>query len=175
VSRIARRTSVRAATAALAVVLLPALTGCAIGSSAATGAQLASGNGANATAGDLLIRDITIVLGKTDATRATLIGTVVNTGTSDEALTTVSLIDPKGTTTITGAQAMGGTLPLPPTSSTRVGYNSDDHVDITGLTVDPRRFVTVELAFKNAGRVRMSVMAVPPTGIYEGIGSLSAS
>ncbi len=174
--RIARRTSVRVAAAALAVVCLPALAGCAIGSSAATGLQLASGNGANADAGALRVRDLTIVQGKDGTPTGTFIGTVVNTGGTPDALVGVRIVDPPaGQVLITGTQASGGRLPFPAASSTRIGYNSDDHIDVAGLAVGPTQFVTVELQFESAGRVQLQVMAVPPTGIYEGIGPLSAS
>jgi copper(I)-binding protein len=176
VPRIARRTSVRVAAAALALVALPALAGCAVGTSAGTGLQKASGNGANADAGALRVRDLTIVQGKDGAPTGTFIGTVVNTGDSPDALVGVRVVDPAaGQVLITGTQAADGKLPFPGVSSTRIGYNSEEHIDVVGLTASPTQFVTVELQFEVAGRVQLQVMAVPPTGIYEGIGPLSAS
>lgn len=168
-----RRTRHVVAASALTLALVSTLSGCASGFSAGTSLQKASGNGANANLGDLQIRDITIV--KVDgSTDATLIGTIVNRGSEDDALTAVTLLDPAGTATIGGSAAVAGALPLTTLSATRVGYASEDHVDISGLTAAPTQYVTVELQFKRAGTVQMDVMAVPPTGIYEGIAPLSA-
>ena len=169
-----RRTRHVVAASALALALVSSLTGCASGFSAATGIQGASGNGANANLGDLQIRDITIV--KVDGSpQGTLIGTIVNRGTEDDALTGVTLVEPTGTATIGGTAAVGGALPLKTITYTRIGYNAEDHVDITGLEASPTQYVTVELSFQRAGTIRMDVMAVPPTGIYEGIAPLGLS
>jgi hypothetical protein len=169
-----RRTRLVVAASALTLALAPTLAGCASGFNAATGIQGASGNGANANLGDLQIRDITIV--KVDGSpQGTLIGTVVNRGSEDDALTAVKIVEPAGTATIGGTAAVGGALPLTTLSSTRIGYNTEDHVDIAGLEASPTQYVTVELQFQRAGTVQMDVMAVPPTGIYEGIAPLGAS
>ncbi|MFC6236562.1 hypothetical protein [Longivirga aurantiaca] len=169
-----RRTRHVVAASALTLALVSSLTGCSTGFSAATGLQAASGNGANTNLGDLQIRDITIV--KVDGSpQGTLIGTIVNRGTEDDALTGVTLVEPTGKATIGGTAAVAGTLPLKTSTYTRIGYNAEDHVDITGLEASPTQYVTVELQFQRAGTVRMDVMAVPPTGIYEGIAPLGLS
>jgi len=169
-----RRPRPAIAAAAIALALATSLTGCSSGFYAATGVQGASGNGANANVGDLQIRDITIV--KADGSpQATIIGTIVNRGSADDALTSVRLIGTPGTATIGGTAAVGGALPLPQSSSTRIGYNAEDHVDIAGLEATPTQYVEVELAFQRAGTIRMDVMAVPPTGFYEGIAPLGTS
>jgi uncharacterized protein YdeI (BOF family) len=160
-----------AAAAALTLSLALTLSGCGIGFQAATTTQRASGNGANANVGDLQVRDITIVTA--DAGAGTIIGTIVNRGLEDDALVGVDLIDPAGKVTIGGTAAVGGALPLEAQTSTRIGYNAEDHADITGLTVSPTQYVKVRLRFKVAGTAEMLVMAVPPTGIYEGITPLS--
>ena len=167
-----RRTRHVVAASALTLALVSTLSGCASGFTAGTSLQKASGNGANANVGDLQIRDLTIVKADGD-TSATFIGTIVNRGGEDDALTAVTLVEPAGTTTIAGSAAVGGALPLSTLSATRIGYSADDHVDIAGLTAAPTQYVTVELQFQRAGTVRMDVMAVPPTGIYEGIAPLA--
>jgi len=180
VPRNARRISVRTATTALALTLalMPALSGCAIGFDAATGQQKASGNGATADIGALQIRDLTIVMGPSGSTSATLIGTIINTGADADALTGVTIISPADAkVTIAGAGVVDGALALPAgsranpsASSTRFGYNSETHVDVTGLTVSPSAFVQVQLTFKVAGQPKpLTVMTVLPIGIYEGI------
>lgn len=166
-----RRTRRVVAASALTLALVTSLTGCGSGFYAATGLQGASGNGANANLGDLQIRDITIV--KVDGSpQGTLIGTIVNRGSVDDALTGVTIVEPAATATIGGAAAVGGALPLTTLSYTRIGYNAEDHVDISGLDAAPTQYVKVELQFKVAGTIQMDVMAVPPTGIYEGIAPL---
>lgn len=171
------RLTARRSTAALVLALAvsASLTGCASGFNAATTAQGASGNGANVNLGDLQIRDVTIVQGAEGSRTGTMLITVVNRGVEDDALTAVTLVDPTGTTVITGTDAVAGALPLPAQSSTRVGYNSETHVDITGLEASPTQYVEVQLVFRNAGRVTLDVMAVLPQGIYEGIAPLGAS
>jgi hypothetical protein len=166
-----RRTRHVVAASALTLALVSTLSGCASGFNAGTSLQKASGNGANTNLGDLQIRDITIV--KVDgSTNATLIGTIVNRGNEDDALTGVTLVEPTGKTAISGSAAVAGALPLSALSATRIGYSADDHVDVSALTAAPTQYVTVELQFTRAGTVQMDVMAVPPTGIYEGIAPL---
>jgi len=171
------RLTARKSTAAvvLAVAVSAGLTGCASGFQAFTTTQRPSGNGANANLGQLQIRDVTIVQGAEGSRTGTMLLTVVNRGTEDDALTAVNLLDPTGTTLVTGTDAVAGTLPLPAQSSTRVGYNSETHVDITGLEASPSQYVQVQLVFRDAGRITLNVMAVLPQGIYEGIAPLSAA
>ena len=169
-----RRTRHVIAASVLTLALASTLTGCASGFNAATGIQVASGNGANANLGSLQIRDLTIV--KVDGSpQGTLIGTIVNRGTEDDALTAVTIVEPAATATIGGTTAVGGALPLTSISATRIGYVADAHVDISGLEAAPTQYVTVELQFQKAGTIEMDVMAVPPTGIYEGIAPLGTS
>lgn len=169
-----RRTRHVVAASVLAVAMVTSLSACSIGFYAATGVQGASGNGANANLGDLQIRDITIV--KADGSPAgTLIGTIVNRGVEDDALTAVRIIGTPGTPTIGGTAAVGGTLPVKAQNFIRIGYNAEDHVDFTGLEASPTQYLQVELQFQRAGTIRMDVMAVPPTGIYEGIAPLAAA
>jgi copper(I)-binding protein len=176
VPRTARRTVVRVAAAALAVALAPALTGCATGFDAGTQTQRASGNGANVDLAPLQIRDVTIVQGAPGSTSGTVLMTIVNTSTQAETLTGVTVLaPPAGRVVIAGAQATGGALPLPPLSSTRVGYNSDDHVDLFGFDIAPARYAQVQLQFAKAGQVTLPVMAVAPAGIYAGITVLPAA
>jgi hypothetical protein len=83
-------------------------------------------------------------------------------------------VDPTGATArITGTAVTSGQIPVPanrPTSAVRIGFNADDHVDITGLSIDPTAYAQVQFTFQNAGTVVVPTMVVPPTGIYEGLG-----
>ena len=172
--RTARPAAFRIAVAAAALALVPALAACGEGVNAGTSLQGPSGNGANVNVGPLQLRAITVVQAKT-GTAATIIGTIVNTGDADTLLG-ATITSPTGATvTLAGTAVQGGQLPLPAQSSTRVGFNSEEHLDVTGLTIAPTFFATVEFSFKTAGRVSTPVMVVPPTGIYEGLAPLTTS
>lgn len=174
--RTARRAVLRTAAAAVCLALVPALSGCAIGVDAFTTAQGPSGNGANANLGPMQLRAVTIVTGSDGSGAATILGTIVNSGATPDALVSVAITSPQGATvTLRGTALTGATLPLPAQSATRLGFTAEDHADITGLTIAPTAYATVELTFATAGRVTMPVMAVPPTGIYAGLGPLPAS
>lgn len=170
------RTAWRRTAAVLALVLVPVLSACSIGVNAGTSTQGPSGNGANADAGPMQLRGITIVTGSgASSSNASVIGTIVNTSpTQDDVLTGVTVVDPTGAkATITGTAVTSGQIPVPanrPTSAVRIGFNADYHVDITGLTIDPTAYAQVQFTFQNAGTVVVPTMVVPPTGIYEGLG-----
>ena len=172
------RTAWRRTAAVLALTLVPVLSACSIGVNAGTSTQGPSGNGASADAGPMQLRGITIVTGAGGGSDATILGTIVNTSpTVDDVLTGVTVTDPTGATaTITGTAVTSGQIPVPanrPTSSVRLGFNSDYHVDLTGLHIDPTAFAQVQFTVQNAGSVVVPTMAVPPTGIYAGLGPLA--
>ena len=175
------RTAWRRSAAVLALALVPVLSACSIGVNAGTTSQGPSGNGAsaNSSSGDIALRGITIVTGLGASTKATIIGTMVNQSLSqDDVLTGVTVTAPSGATaTITGTATSGGTIALPanrPTSAVRIGFNADYHVDLTGLKVAPSAFATVVFTFQKAGAVPVSAMAVPPVGIYAGLGPMTS-
>lgn len=173
--RNARPAAFRVAVAAAALALVPALAACGSGVTAGTSMQGPSGNGANANVGPIQLRAITAVQTKADPTKGTIIGTIVNTGDADTLLG-ATITSPTGATvTLAGTAVQGGQLPLPAQSATRVGFNAEEHLDVSGLTITPTFFATVEFSFKVAGRVSMPVMVVPATGIYEGLNPLSTS
>ncbi len=162
-----------AAVCAAALLALVPLTGCAIGFDAATRQQRPSGNGANADQGTIAIRGLTLVEGPADSRTGTFVMALVNTGADADALLSARLVDPAGgQAVILGTGTAGGSLPLPARSRTLVGYNSDIHLDVTGLTLSPTQFTLVELAFQKAGRVEVPVMSVLPTGSYEDVAPL---
>jgi len=169
-----RRAARATAAAAITVSAALALTGCGQGFDAGTTLQRPSGNGANTNAGPLQIRDVTIVKGSV-ANTGTVLLTVVNRGLEDDALVGVRLVDPTGRTQIGGTGAVGGKLPVPAQASTRIGFNSEEHVDIVGLDVAPTQYVALELQFEKAGNVPLDVMAVLPQGIYEGLGPIATT
>jgi hypothetical protein len=170
VPRTARPAVLRVAAVALAVALVPTLAACGAGADTGTSAQGPSGNGANANQGPMQLRGITLVQGPQGATTATVIGTLVNTGDADDVLLSTTVVSPTGAiVTAVGAGVQGGQMRLPGLSATRVGFNADDHLDVTGLTIAPTAFAQVEFSFQKAGRVVVPVMAVPPNGFYADI------
>lgn len=169
------RTAWRRTAAVLALALVPVLSACSIGVNAGTSTQGPSGNGANADAGPMQLRGITIVTGTGSSSNASIIGTIVNTSpTQDDVLTGVTVVDPTGATaTISGTAVASGQIPVPanrPTSAVRIGFNADYDVYLTGLQIDPTAYAQVQFTFQNAGTVVVPTMVVPPTGIYEGLG-----
>ncbi len=170
------RTAWRRSAAVLALALVPVLSACSIGVNAGTTTQPPSGNGAsaNSSSGTIALRGITIVTGLGASTKATVIGTIVNQSlTEDDVLTGVTVTDPTGATVTVAGPDAATTVPLPsgrPTSAVRIGFNADVKVDITGLTIPATAFATVTFTFQKAGAVPVSVMAVPPVGIYAGLG-----
>ena len=163
------RTAWRRSAAVLALALVPVLSACSIGVNAGTTSQGPSGNGAsaNSSSGDIALRGITIVTGLGASTKATIIGTIVNQSLSqDDVLTGVSVTSPSGATVTLSGPESATSIPLPsgrPTSAVRIGFNAD-------FKVDPSAFATVTFTFEKAGAVPVSVMAVPPVGIYAGLG-----
>ena len=155
------------ASALLATGLLltaPALTGCFSGPAATTSVQSTqnSGNGTDATVGDLDIENATIVLGPEGSGSATLIGSVFNNGTQDDTLVDVKING-------TPAVVTPGAEQIPAGGSTKYGYDSTNFINSYTFDAEPSAYVPVSLQFANAGVVEMSVLSVPATGIYEGI------
>jgi hypothetical protein len=157
------------------------MSGCAIGVAASTLAQGPSGNGSSANIGPLQLRAITIVTGPSGSSVGTFLGTIVNSGATDDALVGVTITSPTGATVTLRGSALSGTeLPLPAGQATRLGFTAEDHADVTGLSLVPSAYATVSFQFKVAGTLRTTatgapflVMAVPPQGIYDGLGPLT--
>jgi hypothetical protein len=164
------RRSLRIAAAALLVVAVPVLAGCASNEQDGTTGQQPSGNGASATVGPIQLRGITIVTGAAGLPTGTLIGTIVNTGTTPDVLQSVTITSPSGARAIIrGGDALAGTLPIRALDRVQIGYNSSTFIDVAGLTVQPSAFAQVQFQFKAAGSVTVPTMTVPPVGIYSGI------
>lgn len=165
----------RLAAVTLALALVPAMAACSVGPNAPTTAQGPSGNGTSANQGAIQLRAITIVKGGAGLPIGTFVGTFVNTGSEPDVLRSVTITDPKGsTTTVTGTNAVASTLLLPGFSSTQVGYQGTTHIDIRGLTIAPTAYAAVTFTFAKAGDITLPVMAVQPVGIYAGLGPITS-
>ena len=159
----------RVAAISLAVALTAGLTGCGEGFDAGTNTQQASGSGTNVTYNGIDLRQILLVAGPDGTSSAVMLGTIVNTG-ADDVLESVTILNPPGTSSyIAGTSTVNGTIPLPSKSSTRIGFNSEDHVDFHNISVPATSYVDMELRFANAGVIPVHVMVVPATGSFIGI------
>ncbi|MEO8775225.1 MAG: hypothetical protein ABI468_02785 [Candidatus Nanopelagicales bacterium] len=161
--------------AVVAVQLAAALTlgGCAVGVEALTSHQPPSGNGASVTNGDLAARGLLLVAGTKPGT-ATLVGTVVNAGTSDDAITGVSVAGSTPTVTLIDAGKSATTIALPARFSRQFGYDPATHIDLTGFTTLPGSFATVTITYATAGSATVDVLTVLPIGNYAGLAPLPA-
>ena len=174
------RFTTRRTAAASLLLVAPLLAAC---SDHSTSEQLPSGNGASASVGAIELRGITIVKSGAGIPIGTVIGTLVNTGTEGDTLTSVAVTSPSGsTTTIT---SLTGSLPLPPQSRVQIGQSTQigqaainitlpPTVNIKNFVIAPTAFAQVVFTFQKAGTVTVGTMAVPPTGIYAGPGPLSS-
>jgi len=162
----------RVAAACLATALAAGLTGCGVGKDAGTITQQASGSGTNVTYNGIDLRQILLVAGPDGTASAVLIGTVVNTG-PDDVIQSVTIMNPPGSTPyIGGTSTVNGTIPLAKNSSTRIGFNSEDHVDFHNISVPATSYVDLEMRFANAGVIPVKAMVVPAIGNFAGIGPL---
>jgi len=158
----ARRSSI--ALAVIALVALPALSGCWSGKEATTNVQsgMNSGNGVEAEVGTMKVVNVTLVKGD-GVGPAQLIGTVVNNGTAEDFLDSVE-VDGKpitfrpAITSIAGGQAVA------------FGYqDAAVKAPVRGVKPEISTYVPVTFNFQNAGQLKISVLTVPPTGFYAGI------
>jgi hypothetical protein len=152
------------AVAALIALCATALTGCFSGRGATTNMQatMNSGNGVTADAGPIHIENATLVLGPDGSKSATLLVRMVNTGPTADTLLGAAV---NGVT----ATITEGAGELAPGASVSFGFDSKNWINAYDLDVPASTYVPVQLAFKDAGLVTMSVLTVPPVGYYEGI------
>lgn len=151
-----------------------ALAGCAAGVDAATAHQPPSGNGASVTTGYLAARGLLLVAG-TDPGTATLVGTVVNSGTTDDAITAVSVAGSNPQVTITDLGKPTTSIALPARFSRQFGYDGTTHIDLTGLNTPPGSFATVTITYQSAGSATVDVLNVLPVGMYAGLAPLPSA
>jgi len=162
----------RVAAVSLAAALAAGLTGCGAGPDAGTSTQQASGSGTNVSYNGIDLRQILLVAGPDGTSSAVMIGTIVNTG-ADDVLQSATILNPPGSTPrIAGTSTVNGTIPLGAETSTRVGFNSEDHVDFTNISVPATSYVDMEMRFANAGVIPVHVMVVPAIGSFIGIAPL---
>ena len=148
---------------ALALVTLSSVTGCAIGFGANTSMQKPSGNGRYATAGDLEIRDATVVANPKDPSKGTLLVTIYNGGEADDALI--------GASSLEVASQANQSIALPAMQSIRIGFNSPIQIGLSSVSgaLVPGNVVPVTFHFANTQSVPMELLVNTNDGIFEGV------
>jgi len=148
---------------ALALVTLSATTGCATGFSAHTNSQKPSGNGRYATAGDLEIRNATIVANPKDPSKGTLLVTIYNSGQKDDAVIGASAVEV--------ASQANQSIALPAQRSVQIGYNSTIHVALSSVngSLIPGNLVPLTFYFANTPSLPMELLVNANDGIYAGV------
>jgi len=147
----------------LALATLSASTGCATGFSAHTNSQKPSGNGRYANAGDLEIRDATIVADPKNPSMGALLFTVYNSGQTNDALIGASSVD----VTSQANQSIG----LPALKHVQIGYNSTIQIALESVsgTLVPGTFVPLTFHFANTPSLPMKLLVNANDGIYSDV------
>ncbi len=153
--RTRRNRALAAVTAALSAALL---TGCASGFDATSIKPYAPSDGILANSGDLRILNILVV---STGANGVVSGSIVNRGTSKDALT--DLTSPDGTVDLTGSGK------IPPKGATRLGADTATSATISGLTRLPGETITLKLTFQRADPVTIRTVIVPASGDYASI------
>jgi len=146
-----------------AAVLL--LSGCATGFDAATNTQGDSGNGRSMDVGALQIRNATVVVDPADASRATVLMTVINTDDAvDDVLNGVAAAKSVGV-------AGEVNIPLPSKDVVNVGFESDYRIVLTSVTgeLEPGTYVNLSFLFASGQSAPMSLLINEKSGFYEDI------
>jgi copper(I)-binding protein len=170
------RTLRRATLAAATVFAVGALAGCGVGFNAQTN-LVKSSEGAEARAGDIVIRNAQLVSGGPDGSTAALVVGLVNEGETADALTDIRVNGGTaggtagGTTTGTGATESTlppGGLELPPGELVSIGSQNGPSVMLRTApgTLPAGSFVRLSLNFRTAGLVQLTVVVQDRVGPY---------
>lgn len=143
--------------------------GCAAGIDAPTnsqgGAAGGPGDGATTAVGDQLGRGLVLV---TDAQgRANLVGTLVNLGNDADSVASITVDGASGVTISAGGSSR---VALPARTSLPIGQGDGPQVTVNGLAAPIGQFVQVTVNYATAGSASTSVLTVPATGQWAGLG-----
>lgn len=161
-SRISRRLAL-----GLVAVALPALTSCVGSFEAQLDEPYTPGNAVSADTDDLRVRGVVAVA--PDDGAATLVGTILNEGDTDDALVAIRI--PGGQARIgTGGAPRSAPVPLPAGGIAVLGADSYQGeatpVAIQSRSVRPGYTVPVTFDFERAGSVQLNVLVVPRRGAF---------
>ncbi len=143
---------------AMALASALALSGCGIGFNAGTSQQKASGNGLVANVDALQIRGMTIVADTKNPTSGVIIGTIINTADTDNALVGVA-----AARTVVAVGTIN--VALPAKSSTQLNTAAETTVALNGQ-LTPGTYQNVQLMFADGKSIPASLMVVPNDGNY---------
>lgn len=143
------------------IVASTALAGCYNGPGATTTMQAMqpTGNGTQTAVGDMRIENATLI---TNDAVSSLVTRIYNDGQSPDVMTEVIIGGQQAAVQSTVTQ-------LDPGADISFGFpvGSPD-VIVTG-PFPVSQYVPVKISFLSAGSVEFTVLAVPPTGIYQGL------
>ena len=144
--------------AALALAGSLTLSGCAIGFGAGTSQQKASGNGLTTNVDSIQLRGLTIVADTQNPNSGVLIGTIINTADTDNALV--------GVAAARTVVAVGQTnVALLSKSATTLNSTPETTVALNGL-LTPGTYLNLQLLFADGTNIPASLMVVPNDDIY---------
>ena len=163
-----RRVPRRAALAALSVVTVAALSGCATGFNAETINVDSPGEGIDGRVGDVKIRGALLTNVEDEPGSGVLVMGVVNEADEPDALTEVRLLD--------GEPAdLGSSVALPPNQLVQFGteevapgavYGGTYVLDGPSDSFSVGEFVPVSFTFRDAGSVTLDLLVLEATGDY---------
>jgi hypothetical protein len=158
----------RAALAAVSLVTVAALSGCAAGFDAETINVDSPGEGVSGKVGDVKIRGALLADVEDEPGSGVLVMGVVNEGGETDALTEVRLVD--------GEPAdLGSSVSLPPNQLVQFGtaevapgatYGGTYVLNAPTDTFSVGGFVPVSFTFREAGSVTLDLLILPPTDVY---------
>lgn len=157
---------VRFLAAPLAVLAAAVLSACSVGVEAGT-LNEAPITGARADAGLIKIRNALVIAPAEDSGDATLSVTIVNDGTTEDALLGVELTGSDGPIPVT---LRPGTIDLPPETATRIPTDVRPTAVVDASTLQPGTYTTATFSFANAGSVDLSLLVVAPVGWWAEVG-----
>ncbi|MEI7630650.1 MAG: hypothetical protein WCJ73_05850 [Actinomycetes bacterium] len=162
--RLMRTTRPALVLATIAIALSGTLSGCYSGFKANTNEQSLtnSGDGTQAQIGQIRIENATLVLGPDGSSTATLLTTLVNQGDTADSLIGLEINKMPVYVTPGGGELAAG-------AAVSFGFNSSVWINSYEFTAPVSTYVPVKIQFRDAGIVTMSVLTVPPAGIYQGI------
>ena len=146
---------------AIALVGSLMLSGCGIGFGAGTSQQKASGNGLTTNLETIQLRQLTVVADTMNPGMGVLIGTIVNTADTDNALV--------GVASARTVVAVGQTnVALLAKSATTLNSSPETTVALSGL-LTPGTYVNLQLMFLDGTKVPVSLMVVPNDDFYSDV------
>ncbi|MDF2967129.1 MAG: hypothetical protein K0Q93_907 [Nocardioidaceae bacterium] len=156
---------VRAALAAIALVLTAGLAGCATGLDAQTTTYYNAPAGIDVRTGD--VKGLNMLVVADEAGSATLVAALLNTADEEDELVAVTATDPDSgeQLTVTGLESP---VPLPPDQLVQLIDDTLESgpVGVSSETLEPGQVLQIDLQFARAGAVSAEVPVLAHEGDY---------